>query len=298
MNKSDTALTRTVCGVKLDNGKRCQNPVKTGKGPCWRHADGFWAKVRSFARNETKKFILGTAISFAGVVAALYGGSQIKIAWTNGPNSPAVSGNGTVINYGAPPPPRPWVAIKDPALTNTVELSDRGLDAWVRLPLENTTETPAVAAVGASLFFATERRSKAGIEMAEDDLCKSIQDRMESGKIFTSTVFRGTEQYPMTTGVHADRKEVDEAIRLATSNWTLPGSEPVIAPVVISCVVYRAAAGKEYYDSAYANHIARFVCIKPTDTVCNTGLMFAKKRKYNAFELAFPPWLESPARAK
>jgi hypothetical protein len=42
----------------------------------------------------------------------------------------------------------------------------------------------------------------------------------------------------------------------------------------------------------------RFICKKPTDTVCVTGAMFAKNRKYNTTELAFPPSFESAVRTK
>jgi hypothetical protein len=297
MKDTDSAPTRTVCGTKLENGNFCQNPVKQGKGPCWRHANGFPQKVRSFAQNETKKFILTTVLSIAAVLAAFYGGTHINIAGTSGPNSPAVNGNGAVINYGAPPS-RPWLAIKNPTLTNSIELGKRGFDAWVQLPLENTSDTPAVAAVGASLFFVTDHHPKAGIERAQDDLCKSIQEQMEADQILTSTIFRGTEPYPKTLAVHTDRKEVDEAIRLMTLNFLPPGSEPEISPVITSCAVYRATTGKDYYSSAYANLVSRLICKKPTNIVCNVGDMFAKNRKYNATELAFPPSFESAVRTK
>jgi hypothetical protein len=104
MNQSDITPTRTVCGMKLDNGGHCQNPVKPGKGPCWRHADGFWRKVQSFARNETKKFVLTTAIGLAGIV---WGGSRINITRTGGPNSPAVTElvNDAVVRNGSPDEP-------------------------------------------------------------------------------------------------------------------------------------------------------------------------------------------------
>lgn len=286
-----------VCGVELAKGKHCQNRVKPGKGPCWRHANGLSGKVRSFAQNETKKFILGTALSIVGCVGAFYGGSRINIARTSGPNSPAVNGSGTVINYGGSQL-RPWVAIKDPALVNTVELSDRGFDAWVRLTLENTSDTPAVASRGASLFFMTDPRPKAGIEKAQDDLCKSIRGQMESQNTLTVTLFRGTEQYPTTASVHANRNEVDEAIRRTTLNFAPPGGEPEVGPIVISCVVYRPTGGTDYYESAYANNIFRLICKNARDTVCSTGFMSAKKRKYSATELAFPPSFESGIRAK
>lgn len=295
MDKSDYVSTSTICAEKLESGERCQNRVRPGKGPCWRHANGLWRKVRSFAQNETKKFVLTTAIGILAVAAAFYGGSHI--ARTTGPNSPAVNGNGTVINYG-PTPPRPWLAIKDPTLVNTVELSDRGFDAWVRVPLENTSDTPAVAAVGASLFFITDHHPKPGIDSAQDKLCQGIQDRMVSDNIVTSTVFRGGEPYPMTIGVHAGRAEADEAIRLTTLNFVPAGSEAEIDPVVISCVVYRGAAGKDYYSSAYANLVERLLCKTPTDASCSAGAMLAKKRKYNATELVFPPSFESGTRAK
>jgi hypothetical protein len=261
--------------MKLDNGGRCQNRVKPGKGPCWRHANGFWRKIQSFAQNETKTFVLGTVLSLAGVVGAFYGGSHINLAQTTGPNSPAINGNGTVINYGATP--RPWVAIRDPALANTVQLSERGFDAWVRLPLENTSATPAVAAVGASLFFVTDNHPKAGIEKAQDDLCESIHRHLESEDTMISTVFRGTQQIVTTTAVHADRKVVDEAIQLMTKNYYSPEREFI--PVIISCVVYRATTGKEYFRSAYANQVSRFVCKEPTDTVCGMGCYACRKQE-------------------
>lgn len=289
---------REYCAARLGNGRRCQNLVKLGQGPCWRHSKGLWSRVRSFARNDTKKFVLTTAIGLGSILAALYGGAHLSFIRTVGQNSPAILGNGNVITYGISDTARPWVAIKDPTLTDVVTLSDRGFDASVRLPLENTSETPALAAVDASLFFVTDHHPEVGIEKAQDDLCRRIQNRMESGGMITSTVFRGNDRSPMTVLVHADTRETDAATRLMTSNFMPPGSPPEIYPVILSCVVYRTTPGKEFFSTAYANMIGRLICQKTPGKACGVGPMFARRRRYLAAELAFPPMFEPPTRAK